>query len=249
MTFISDGANNVQPDNSRSPSESTRETQSAIASARIFDIRMRSLGSLDCNFRRNSEKTVIVRLPSMKSITAWPNQSANVEVYILQDDVSRGIDIVQSKGIPRQRVHTIIQQTTQVPLSCPGTLSISVYEALLQDHLVKSPCKAVRNQTSEVKNYTYLKSRCARTADNACSAIIISGSRQHLLFSTNGVSIIGPGCQAHQQRIPRVAALHSPSLSTTSVSILCDPVGYCKATEPSCLFNTCLAKADWQIRR
>ena len=59
------GENNVQPDNSVSPSSKTRDTQVAMASARMFDNRMSSRGSVDCNFNKNSEKTEIVRKPSM----------------------------------------------------------------------------------------------------------------------------------------------------------------------------------------
>lgn len=83
--FNCSGANSVQPHKNRSPSLSTRETDVEIASARIFDSRISSRGSVDWSFKRNSEKTESVRYPSMKSMTAWQNQSLNVEVYILKE--------------------------------------------------------------------------------------------------------------------------------------------------------------------
>ena len=83
LVLSSSGANSVQPDSKRSPSGSTLDTEVAIASARILDKRIRAQGSVDWSLRRNSEKTVVVRFPSIKSMTAWENQSLNVDVYIL----------------------------------------------------------------------------------------------------------------------------------------------------------------------
>lgn len=84
FVFGSSGANSVQPDSNLSPSGRTRATEVAIASVRIFESRIRSLGSEDWSFRRNSENTEIARFPNMKSITAWQNQSLKVDVYILK---------------------------------------------------------------------------------------------------------------------------------------------------------------------
>jgi hypothetical protein len=65
LVFSAVGENKVHPDNNLSPSSRTRETHVAIASVRIFDKRMRSRGSVDCNFNKNSEKTDRVRKPSV----------------------------------------------------------------------------------------------------------------------------------------------------------------------------------------
>lgn len=122
FTFISDGANSVQPESSLSPSDITLDTQSAMASARILEIRIRSLGSLDCNLSRNSEKTEIVRLPSMKSMTAWPNQSANVEAYILRDSSAKKSDLEET-SVPCKRIDTVIEHTPQIAFSGSVTRS------------------------------------------------------------------------------------------------------------------------------
>jgi hypothetical protein len=96
------GANIVHPPRSRSPSERTRSTEVAIASARIFERRIKSPGSLDCNFRRNSEKTESVRFPNIKSITAWQNQSLKVAEYILSEkEVSKWVICRRIFGLPR----------------------------------------------------------------------------------------------------------------------------------------------------
>jgi len=70
FVLISSGENNVHPDNSWSPSSKTRDAQVAIASARILERRIRSRGSVDLSLFKNSEKTDIVLLPSIKSMTA-----------------------------------------------------------------------------------------------------------------------------------------------------------------------------------
>jgi len=123
LVFSSSGANNVQPESSRSPSGSTREIDVAIASARILDRRIRSRGSVDCRFNRNSENTEIVLLPSMKSMTAWENQSLNVDVYILQGGVT----------IP------IVEVITALYLARELTPSLSIPLKSRLPVLVKSP--------------------------------------------------------------------------------------------------------------
>ena len=126
LVLSSSGAKRVHPDKRRSPSGSTRETHVAMASARIFEIRMRSLGSVDCSLSRNSENTDVVRFPSMKSMTAWLNQSANVEVYILREHeptgpvtagcvmAHRASEFTPSLSIPARSRFPVLQQTASV---------------------------------------------------------------------------------------------------------------------------------------
>ena len=81
--FSSAGDSRVHPCNSGSPSDNTLDTDVAIASVRIRYNRIRSLGSVDSIFERNSVKTDNVRYPSIKSNTACANQSEKVEEYML----------------------------------------------------------------------------------------------------------------------------------------------------------------------
>lgn len=83
LTFNRSGLKTVHPESKVSPSDSTRATEVAIASALILDRRMSSLGSVDCSLMRNSSKTDDVLQPSIKSMTAWRNQSLKVALYIL----------------------------------------------------------------------------------------------------------------------------------------------------------------------
>lgn len=63
VRFNSDGENTVHPHNSCSPSLNTRDTEVAMASARIRDKRIRSRGSLDWSLSKNSENTERLRFP------------------------------------------------------------------------------------------------------------------------------------------------------------------------------------------